>query len=610
MTAEFAKAEVIAKRFGKTIADVNAAENASILANSAALKQLNAERLAAKSELERYNAALSKSSGFENDRLKILKDQSVWEQKLAAFRASKGGNKSVIGDSMTVVEPEAARKIREYQAKKASIMGGGASNFQKYISIEQGVSGTIAWENKGKEAGKTWFSGFAKNLQGHGSGGIQQLIHVGRATVDSLASGMSPWRVMMQQAPQAFQAFASMGGTAALKFITAFGTAFAAIGAIIAAPFIYFSRVNGLAERLAPRKLIDFSREYIPLVDKTADGLYRMAKAAQRVNEEYRGATASAARFQKQLDDQFETQKQLDAQRKENEIQRANGDTAKIAEIENRYGQLEVQRAQEKALADKQAKQAELKALQKEVADLEARKAGIKVGDDGKHAQVLATAKARAEDAQKMLDEENKRQNDEADQSMLGRGVRKAGKWIGNMYQSGGLGEAMIPTPGTVVGGIKKGNELGKVVDEARQKDLDLARQQVKEYQKLMDAENARNKAIEERNRLQGDSEKNSARIAQLQNEIADADKNAAAANNNMTALEEARAENRNQKAANGQVVRNRDLTANQRIGAYAMPQVQTQIELQKKTNEKLDKIVSNTDPAKQNGFDAAFGGN
>lgn len=58
MEAEFAKSEIMAKRFGKTLADVNAADNERMLRNSAALKALNAERVAARAELERYNETL------------------------------------------------------------------------------------------------------------------------------------------------------------------------------------------------------------------------------------------------------------------------------------------------------------------------------------------------------------------------------------------------------------------------------------------------------------------------------------------------------------------------------------------------------------------------
>lgn len=518
-----------------------------------------AARVAAVEAASRSNRARA----IRRERAEESRERRIEEyrqRKAAIFQDAQGGSNSTEHFQQLRLQ----RRIAQARAAAADRQ---AANFIGPVATIQQMDQLMA--NGGRRVANTFWGRFSENLQGHGSGGMQQLIHVGRATVDSLASGMSPWRVMMQQGPQAFQAFASMGGQAALRFVAAFGAAVASIGAIIAAPFIYFSRVDGLAERLAPHKLIDFSREYIPLVNRTAEGLYRMAKAAQRVNEEYNGATASAARFQKQLDDQFEVQKQLDALSKEREIRAAQGDSARLAEIEKRYGQLDIKRNQEKMEADKQAKIKEVEGLQKELADLEERKKAITVGDESKHKSVLETMRARAEDAKKLLDEENKRQVDEQSQTIFGKGISKAGKWFTNMYQSGGLGQAMIPTPGNLVGGLKKGSELGSTVDQAKQKDLELARAQVIQYKKLLDAENARNKAIEERNRLQGDSEKNSARLAQLKKEIADADAQSARATTNMEKIEAAKNQNRTDAFANGAGgAASASITERERIGA------------------------------------------
>ena len=543
-------------RTEQEIAD--AVENARRNIQARKLRRERAERRAnAPLQGPDLDGALRQVAAAESRERRI---EEYRQRKAAIFQDAQGGSNSTEHFQQLRLQ----RRIAQARAAAADRQ---AANFIGPVATIQQMDQLMA--NGGRRVANTFWGRFRENLQGHGSGGMQQLIHVGRATVDSLASGTGPWRVMMQQGPQAFQAFASMGGQAALRFVAAFGAAVASIGAIIAAPFIYFSRVDGLAERLAPHKLIDFSREYIPLVNRTAEGLYRMAKAAQRVNEEYNGATASAARFQKQLDDQFEVQKQLDALSKEREIRAAQGDSARLAEIEKRYGQLDIKRNQEKMEADKQAKIKEVEGLQKELADLEERKKAITFGDEGKHNKVLETMRDRAADAKKLLDAENQRQVDEQSQTIFGKGISKAGKWFTNMYQSGGLGQAMIPTPGNLVGGLKKGSELGSTVDQAKQKDLELARAQVIQYQKLLDAENARNKAIEERNRLQGDSEKNSARLAQLKKEIADADAQSARATSNMEKIEAAKNQNRtNAFAAGAGGAASASITERERVGA------------------------------------------
>ena len=100
------------------------------------------------------------------------------------------------------------------------------------------------FESEGGHAAKGWLAGFTQNLRGQGAGGIQELIHVMRASFDSVASGQSILRIFLQQGPQALQAFSLMGGTAAMKFIAGFAVVGAAIGGILASVAIYWHRMN------------------------------------------------------------------------------------------------------------------------------------------------------------------------------------------------------------------------------------------------------------------------------------------------------------------------------------------------------------------------------
>lgn len=92
-----------------------------------------------------------------------------------------------------------------------------------------------------------------------GIGGARaQLLHVGRATLDSLASGMNPGQVFMQQAPQVGQALASMR----LGWV-ALGVAIKVAIALIAAKMIS-----------------DLSKSHF-LTDKIAEGFRKIASATQ-----------------------------------------------------------------------------------------------------------------------------------------------------------------------------------------------------------------------------------------------------------------------------------------------------------------------------------------
>lgn len=268
MSAEFAKNEVVVRRFGKTLSDVNAAENAQMLANSAALKQLIAERAVAKDELARYNSWLERnatSTLAERDAVRaeneeLLRKSAILRQLAAESRAMRG----VSGDMMMVGSASDVAHVKQmaYLRNKAAIMGtmgsGMAPGFAKLVASE--AAGGIA-----AGAATGFWDKFVKNLQGHGSGGVAQLIHVFRATFDSLVSGMNPSRVLLQQGPQALQALTTMGESVraalgrVLGFVFSLPGAILAVGAAIAFfTFNHLRRLNDVLDRTAKAAELGF----------------------------------------------------------------------------------------------------------------------------------------------------------------------------------------------------------------------------------------------------------------------------------------------------------------------------------------------------------------
>jgi hypothetical protein len=118
MEAEYAKMETAAKRFGKTLSDMNAEENAQMLRNSQALKQLIAERKAAKSNLSadatafalrvQQEAALAREAvKVESTTAKIVKNAGglnlIIRETLVVMREIGRGNWSRIPGSLSLI---------------------------------------------------------------------------------------------------------------------------------------------------------------------------------------------------------------------------------------------------------------------------------------------------------------------------------------------------------------------------------------------------------------------------------------------------------------------------------------------------------------------------
>jgi len=149
--------------------------------------------------------------------------------------------------------------------------------------------------------------------------------------------------------------------------------------------------------------------------------------------------------------------------------------------------------------------------------------------------------------------------------------------------------------------------------DAAHQNELTTARKIVDQYKQLLDAENARNIKIEERNKLQADSVKNAARLATLDSEIAEAQKTMDTAVANAQVITDAKKTALDRISGGGGGAR-ADLTANQRIGAYAMPGQLSMMDIAKKQLTTTEKLLVATnrvgDAIAGNNVNASFPGN
>lgn len=225
---------------------------------------------------------------------------------LEGFNSGKRSNRSASKDYEDRLERKAAGKAAYEKKMQESFIG-------PMATLEQ-----MASLNGGKAAAGFW-SKFTRGLQGHGSGGMAQLIHVFRATFDSLASGMSPWRVLLQQAPQALQAFASMSGATLAKIISVVFSPMAliaagatAIGGIF---WLWSSHLRHAAES-AHAFAASFFKSRGDL-EKQADEIKRLAdnmRAVRDAAEEYAYFLDKLAQKQETLTDK--TQAVIAAMRK------------------------------------------------------------------------------------------------------------------------------------------------------------------------------------------------------------------------------------------------------------------------------------------------------
>lgn len=136
-------------------------------------------------------------------------------------------------------------------------------------------------------------SGMGGESGTHGGGigsGAAQLFHVGRASLDSIASGMSPWRVFMQQAPQALQALTFMGKGALATLARI---------AMIAGPIAAGLGIIATGAYLVHRYFKNLS---LGLDDVARKGGYARTTQTE-MNDAFRNSSDSAARYKQWLDE-------------------------------------------------------------------------------------------------------------------------------------------------------------------------------------------------------------------------------------------------------------------------------------------------------------------
>lgn len=178
----------------------------------------------------------------------------------------------------------------------------------------------------GSVAGGNFISRFISRMHGTGSGGISQLVHVFRASFDSLASGISPFRVLMQQGPQAAQALMLAGG----GMLRMFGMVGVAIGIGAGAIAFMASLIRKANEvREAGRSLLNVS-----------EALHNISEAAREAGDAFSRARLEAEAFYDSLD---RTKNALDEDKNSYDVE---VDTLKRAyELEKNFHQLRKERA-------------------------------------------------------------------------------------------------------------------------------------------------------------------------------------------------------------------------------------------------------------------------
>lgn len=406
-------------------------------------------------------------------------------------------------------------------------------------------------------ASKNFWANFAKNLQGQGSGGISQLVSVVSNTLSSLGSGMSPARIFMQQGPNVLQAFLSISGNL-LTMLSKIAVLGGALGAIFAAPLVYLWRINAIAKSISETAILDIKTEYIARLDRVSTSWRRIAEAVKAAAQEYNSASAAAKRAMDVMDQQAKLQNELDTIAKERDTRRAAGDPVKLAAIEREYAQLAIERESARLAEQKAIKQRELLGLQKEITAKMTEAAGITTGQDDKHQELLTNMKAQYEADMKLVRESVTNQP-----GWFGRQM----KYLGASVMSGGFIAGMANPQG----GDRLTQELLAEQARVRRIDLDAAQQRIRQYQAVLNLEKARTDLIEKRKKLEDEGESKSKRAAELQLEIAAADRERMTILNNMQTVANARNRlNEQTMWLGGQRNRGGDLTENQRIGAFS----------------------------------------
>jgi len=467
----------------------------------------------------------------------------------------------------------------------------------KAAGAEMAATGAPAVADAGTKTGQSFFQRFINGLKGHGSGGMQQLVHVVRATFDSLASGMNPFRVFLQQAPQALQAFWSLGGSAAAKFILGFGVVAAAVAGIVASPFIFLHRVNGLVLKLNDSVQKVFNADHIPKylqkVNEMAEAEKDVTDAVDKRLDAYNSVSEAAARELAVAKQKIDYERELLEARKANDLAAATS-VRQRAEIEKKYAAMGM-------ALNKQQRDAELAAMIKDKAALEAEskqklldmESAAPKFSEARHEQDLQNAKEAADKSKAYFAQAEPGKKDDRAFSMdkdrvLARSVDKfesemawfrakfADWWTDPVY--------------------KNGLEKARAVAQAAQSRINQNQGNLTAYNRLLDNEGDVKRAFQKAEDLRREAEKSAAAAAILggpEGEIARkvaANKASDAQEAAVSALRLARKDPLGNGQSNGSG--NASVTDRERIGAASNAMQATTLDIQRRQLSVQEKLL------------------
>jgi hypothetical protein len=321
MEAEYAKMETRAKRFGKTLSDLNAEENAQLLRNSAALKKLIAERKAAADELSRYVSSSSQSGFGPNPRSGMAADDAAWQRKYAEAKMAKAGARNLGADAGAF-----ALRVRQEAA----------------LATEAAKVESLA----------------AKTVK-H-AGGLNLIIR--ETLVVFREIGRGNWTRVPGSLSLIAQGFSQLKGIP----LALMGAWAVAIGGIVASFFIFYHRVKSLTEALRTTLESTFNPDHIARYLQKVEILNELqkdvAETARQVKEAHDGVESSLDRQLDLTKDNISYQQQLLEIQKQNELAQARTPFER-EQIEKRYSEKSIK-------LKKEERDAEVKKMQDEVRQL------------------------------------------------------------------------------------------------------------------------------------------------------------------------------------------------------------------------------------------------
>ena len=400
MEAEFAKQEIIAKRFGKTIQEVNAetygAENAQMERNREALRALIAEKQAAIAEQERYNAALMANTGglgtagsvhaaedaillknsaalreLNAERIKAREELQRYE---AALMANTGGLKTVV--DLNKAENDAlllkSARLKQLVADRAYLAAA-----QKELDRYEGALKLAATPFGGNQRAmnaadqEAWLIKLAaakgitvETLKAAQAAKEAELAARGISSgIGAAAHGVPGLNLVLRETLVIFREigrgnWARVPGSFSLVLqglrqmrseLGIFGALFTLTGAIVvgsvvaivASFFIWEHRVNALAKALENLKVPDIAPPDISRLTAFEKGWNRIRDAIAEAAEEINNANANFERTKSLLDQAQGTEKKLLEIAKEKALDAAGNDPAARAKIRAEYAKKE-----------------------------------------------------------------------------------------------------------------------------------------------------------------------------------------------------------------------------------------------------------------------------